>query len=41
MMRIGNVWQGYFGYWQNRFIHHNILTIGYAAAECYTQVQQC
>ncbi|MUG92619.1 hypothetical protein F7734_09195 [Scytonema sp. UIC 10036] len=28
-------WQGYFGYWQNRFIHHNILTIGYTAWNGY------
>ncbi|MGI0484260.1 hypothetical protein ACN4EK_02420 [Pantanalinema rosaneae CENA516] len=25
------VWQGNFGYWQNRFIQHNLLTIGYTA----------
>jgi hypothetical protein len=25
------LWQGHFGYWQNRFIHHNILMIGYTA----------
>lgn len=25
------LWQGYFGYWQNRFIQHNLLTIGYTA----------
>ena len=38
-MRIGNeLWQGYFGYWQNRFIHHNILTIGYTAWNGYMNV---
>ena len=31
-MRMQNdLWQGYFGYWQNRFIHHNILILGYTA----------
>jgi len=25
------LWQGCFGYWQNQFIHHNILVIGYTA----------
>jgi len=36
-MRMRNeLWQGYFGYWQNRFIHHNILTIGYTAWMGYT-----
>lgn len=35
-MRMRNeLWQGYFGYWQNRFIHHNILTIGYTAWSGY------
>ena len=29
------LWQGYFGYWQNRFIHHHLLTIGYAAWNGY------
>ncbi len=24
-------WQGNFSYWQNRFIQHNLLTIGYTA----------
>lgn len=29
-MRPSNsVWQGNFGYWQNNFIHNNILVIGY------------
>ncbi|MBN4002706.1 hypothetical protein [Nostoc sp. LPT] len=29
-MRPSNsVWQGNFGYWQNSFIHNNILVIGY------------
>ncbi|MEG4809254.1 hypothetical protein QUA82_16610 [Microcoleus sp. F8-D3] len=26
-----SVWQGSFGYWQNLFIHQNILPIGYTA----------
>jgi hypothetical protein len=26
-----SVWQGNFGYWQNSFIHNNILVIGYTA----------
>ena len=26
-----SVWQGSFGYWQNLFIHQNILSIGYTA----------
>jgi len=26
-----NKWQGSFGYWQNLFIHQNMLTIGYTA----------
>ncbi|MEH2263353.1 hypothetical protein [Nostoc sp.] len=31
-MRPSNsVWQGNFGYWQNSFIHNNILVIGYTA----------
>lgn len=31
-MRIqDSVWQGYFGYWQNVFIHQNLLQIGYIA----------
>lgn len=31
-MRIqDSVWQGYFGYWQNLFIHQNLLLIGYTA----------
>lgn len=31
-MRIkDSVWQGSFGYWQNLFIHQNILSIGYTA----------
>lgn len=35
-MRMRNeLWQEYFGYWQNRFIHHNILTIGYTAWSGY------
>ncbi|MEH2051377.1 hypothetical protein [Nostoc sp.] len=29
-MRPSNsVWQGNFGYWQNSFIHNNLLVIGY------------
>jgi hypothetical protein len=31
MRRQNDVWQGCFGYWQNHFIHHNLLTIGYTA----------
>ncbi|MDF5722413.1 MAG: hypothetical protein PUP91_18375 [Rhizonema sp. PD37] len=35
-MRLQNEFsQGDFGYWQNRFIHHNILTIGYTAWNGY------
>lgn len=30
-----SVWQGHFGYWQNLFIHQNILTIGYTAWNGY------
>jgi len=30
------LWQGYFDYWQNRFIHHNILLLGYTAWSGYT-----
>jgi hypothetical protein len=31
-MRIeDSVWQGSFGYWQNLFIHQNILPLGYTA----------
>ncbi|MEH2346840.1 MAG: hypothetical protein V7K55_02345 [Nostoc sp.] len=31
-MRPSNsVWQGNFGYWQNSFIHNNLLVIGYTA----------
>ena len=26
-----DLWQGYFGYWQNQFIHYNILLIGHTA----------
>jgi hypothetical protein len=29
------LWRGDFGYWQNRLIHHNILTIGYTAWNGY------
>ena len=29
------LWQRDFAYWQNRFIHHNILTIGYTAWNGY------
>ncbi|MBE9180087.1 hypothetical protein IQ268_16065 [Oculatella sp. LEGE 06141] len=29
------VWQGNFGYWQNLFIHQNILLIGYTAWDGY------
>jgi hypothetical protein len=25
------LWQGYFGYWHNQFIRHNILILGYTA----------
>lgn len=35
-MRMRNeLWQGYFGYWQNRFIHHKILILGYVAWSGY------
>lgn len=30
-MRHNELWQGCVGYWQNRFVHHNILVIGYTA----------
>lgn len=30
-----SVWQGHFGYWQNLFIHQNILVIGYTAWNGY------
>jgi hypothetical protein len=30
------LWQGYFGYWQNQFIRHNILILGYTAWNGYT-----
>ncbi|MBD2526751.1 hypothetical protein [Nostoc sp. FACHB-133] len=33
-MRPSNsVWQGNFGYWQNSFIHNNLLVIGYTGWE--------
>jgi hypothetical protein len=32
-----SVWQGSFGYWQNLFIHQNILTIGYSAWQGYLE----
>ena len=32
------LWQGYFGYWQNQFILHNILTIGYTAWNGYVNL---
>ncbi len=36
-MRMRNeVWQGSFGYWQNQFIHHNILSIGHLAWSGHT-----
>ncbi|MBD2463698.1 hypothetical protein H6G89_22105 [Oscillatoria sp. FACHB-1407] len=35
-MRSRSEWQGYSGYWQNCFIHHHLLTIGYAAWDGYT-----
>lgn len=31
MRRQTDLWQGDFGYWQNRFIEHNLLTIGYTS----------
>ncbi len=35
-MRIPNdLWQGCSDYWQNRFIHHHLLTIGYTAWSGY------
>ncbi|MFQ3618754.1 MAG: hypothetical protein SNJ57_13535, partial [Cyanobacteriota bacterium] len=30
------VWQGLLGYWQNLFIHQNMLMLGYAAWQGYT-----
>lgn len=29
------LWKGYWGYWQNYFIHHHILIIGYTAWSGY------
>lgn len=38
-MRIqDSVWQGSFGYWQNLFIHQNILVIGYTAWKGFLKV---
>ena len=38
-MRMQNeLWQGYLGYWQNQFILHNILTIGYTAWNGYVNL---
>ncbi|GAB4350871.1 MAG: hypothetical protein OHK0047_44820 [Leptolyngbyaceae cyanobacterium] len=31
MRPTNDLWQGNFGYWQNCFIQHNLLTIGYRA----------
>lgn len=31
------LWQGCFGYWQNRFIHHHILVLGYTAWHGYLE----
>ncbi|MGP1385001.1 MAG: hypothetical protein ACTS2F_15670 [Thainema sp.] len=31
------VWQGCSGYWQNQFIHQNMLSIGYAAWRGYVE----
>lgn len=40
-MRMRNeLWQGCFGYWQNRFIHHNVLLLGYTAWSGYAQEGQ-
>ncbi|MDX2216830.1 MAG: hypothetical protein SFY66_26425 [Oculatellaceae cyanobacterium bins.114] len=37
-MRLRNeLWQGYSGYWQNYFIHHHLLGIGYTAWMGYTR----
>ncbi len=30
-----DLWQGYFGYWQNKFIQQNILLLGHAAWKGY------
>lgn len=30
-----SVWQGHFSYWQNLFIHQNVLAIGYTAWKGY------
>ncbi|AFZ18865.1 hypothetical protein [Allocoleopsis franciscana] len=35
-----SVWQGNFGYWQNRFIQQNILLIGYTAWNGYLNTGQ-
>lgn len=35
MRRQNDLWQGCAGYWQNRFVHHHILTIGYLAWKGY------
>jgi len=32
-----SVWQGNFGYWQNEFIHANLLVIGYYAWNGYVE----
>ncbi|MGB3492176.1 MAG: hypothetical protein WBA57_05580 [Elainellaceae cyanobacterium] len=37
-MRLQNeLWQGYSGYWQNQFIHHHILVLGYTAWRGYLE----
>lgn len=37
MQMRNELWQGYFGYWQNRFIHHNIVLVGYTAWSGYAK----
>jgi hypothetical protein len=32
------LWQGYSGYWQNQFIHQNILLLGYTAWNGYLNI---
>jgi hypothetical protein len=35
MQMQNDLWQGYSGYWQNRFIHHHGLILGYIAWSGY------
>lgn len=31
-----DLWQGYYGYWQNQFIRENLLSLGHAAWQGFT-----